>query len=105
MQQVISSRRARCWLIPLAVATGVWLLACRPPIDRARADALAAARLQEYVRAERLDPQQFAPPEVREQAGQWLYTYEYRGAPKQSVAVTAFADGHVELSRMLDQSR
>jgi hypothetical protein len=57
------------------------------------------------VRAERLDPQQFAPPEVRDQPGKWLYTYEYRGVPKQSVAVTVSADGHVELSRMLDQSR
>lgn len=70
-------------------------------MDRTRADTLAEARLQEYTRAEGLNREQFDKPEVLDQVGKWLYTYEYRGSPKQSVALTVFADGHVEVSRML----
>ena len=80
----------------------VGVLGCQPAIDRARADQLAAARLQEYVRDARLDAQQVGRPDVREETGKWLYVYEYRGVPKQSVAVTVFSDGHVELGRMLE---
>ena len=89
----------------IMAATGLCILACRPPVDRGKADSLAATRLEEYIRAERLNPEQFGRPEVREQGGEWLYIYEYHASPKQSVAVTVFADGQVELSRMLENSR
>jgi len=76
----------RAWLLALVIGTVSGVIACRPPVDRARADTLAEARLQEYIRAERLNREQFDKPEVHDQAGKWLYTYEYGGAPRQSVA-------------------
>jgi prepilin-type processing-associated H-X9-DG protein len=96
-----SQHRAALWRMLIVVGAVACVLACRPQVDRGKADSLAAARLQEYIRAERLNPEQLGRPEVRNQDAKWLYTYEYYGAPKQSVAVTVFADGHVELSRML----
>ena len=90
----------RAGLLAVVIGTVSWVLACRPTVNRARADTLAETRLQEYIRAERLNREQFDKPEVHNQGGKWLYTYEYRGAPRQSVAVIVFADGHVEVSRM-----
>jgi hypothetical protein len=97
--------RALIWLLTVVAVASAGVLACRPSIDRVRADQLALAKLQAYVRAEGLDLKQFGRPEVAEQGGKWLYTYEYGGTPRQSVAVTVFSDGHVELGRMVEQSR
>jgi hypothetical protein len=105
MQEIVAARAARLRLMVIVVGTGVCVLACRPPLDRGKADSLAAARLQEYIRAERLNPEQFGKAEVRDQGGKWLYIYEYYASPKQSVAVTVFADGRIELSRMLEDSQ
>ena len=54
---------------------------------------------------ERPDRHQFGRPEVKEQGGNWLYTYEYHGQSKQSFAVIVFSDGRTELGRIVEPSR
>jgi hypothetical protein len=95
--------RAGISIICLALATSI--MACNRKIDRAKADTLAAANLQQYAKDEGMKADLFTRPDVGEQEGKWLYTYEYRASPKQSVAVVVFADGRVELSRMLAEVR
>ena len=89
----------------ILLGTLVYLLACQPRVDRAKADRLAAARVQQYLEEERLNAELLGKPAVQEQDGKWLYTYDYRGVPKQSVAVIVFADGRVEVGRMLEEPR
>ena len=96
---------ARTFVALILLGTLVCLLACQPRVDRAKADRLAAARVQEYVKEARLNAELLGKPGVSEQDGKWLYTYDYRGVPKQSVAVIVFADGRVEVSRMLEDQR
>ena len=54
MQKVATRLVLRAWLLAAVIGTLSWFLACRPPVDRARADTLAEARLHQYIRAERL---------------------------------------------------
>jgi hypothetical protein len=105
MQEMTVGRtvRASSGIVLIVVAT--CLMACDPKIDRAKADRLAAAKVQQYAKEEGLKTERFTKPDVREQDGKWLYTYQYPDPPKQSVAVIVFADGRVELSRMLDNAR
>ena len=95
----------RTFFAVIVLGTLVCLVACQPRVDRAKADRLAAARVQQYVKEARLNAELLGKPGVSEQDGKWLYTYDYRGVPKESVAVIVFADGRVEVSRMLEDQR
>lgn len=96
---------ARTLSAVILLGTSVCLVACQPRVDRAKADRLAAARVQQYVKGAGLNAELLEKPLVQEQDGKWLYTYNYRGGPKQSVAIIVFADGRVEVSRMLEEPR
>lgn len=90
------------WLL---VAVGISLLACNPRIDRARAGALAAARLKEFARDQELKVDLFTKGEVQESKENWLYSFDYPAAPRQAVAIIVSKRGIVEVSRMLDANR
>ena len=96
---------ARTLSAVILLGTLVYLLACQPRVDRAKADRLAAATVQQYVKEAQLNAELLGKPDVTEHDGKWLYTYDYPGVPKQSVAIIVFADGRVEVSRMLEESR
>jgi hypothetical protein len=98
-------RTARlCWPAAFLV-TLVCLVACHPRVDRAKADRLAAARVQQHVKEALFNAELLGKPVVSEQDGKWLYTYDYRGVPKQSVVVIVSTDGRVEVSRLLEDRR
>ena len=79
--RMLPLRRSGLWLLTIFIVGAAMLLGCRPPVGREKADQLAETALHEYVRTERPDRHQFGRPEVREQGGKWLYTYEYHGQP------------------------
>jgi hypothetical protein len=102
----VRSNTVRTFLAVILLGTLACLVACQPRVDRAKADRLAAARVQQYVKEARLNSELLGKPDVKEQDGKWLYMYDYRGVPKQSVAIIVFADdGRVEVSRMLEEPR
>jgi hypothetical protein len=58
------------------LGASVLLVACHPRVDRFKADQLAAARVQQYAKDERLNAERFTKPEVREQQGKWLSQWD-----------------------------
>ena len=95
----------RVWTALVAITISISLFACNPRIDRARADALAAARLQQYAKDEGLKAELFAKGEVREFEEKWLYSFDYPAPPRQSVAIIVSTRGSVEVTRMLEANR
>jgi hypothetical protein len=89
----------------LGALTIVAVMACNPRIDRAEADRLAKARLEQYSKEESLKIELFAPPRVQDEKGRWLYIYDYSGRPKQSVSIIVSENGRVEFGRLLDDTR
>jgi hypothetical protein len=83
----------------------IGVVACHPRVDRAKADALAAQRLQEFAKEEGLKAELFTKPDVREAEGKWLYSFDYPAPPRQSVAIIVSTKGTVEVSRMFDSDR
>lgn len=98
----MSDRALSVWIV---IAVSISLLACNPRIDRARADALAAARLQQFAKDEGLKAELFTKGEVQEYKEKWLYSFDYPVPPRQSVAIIVSHRGTVEVSRMLEANR
>ena len=89
------------------------LASCSKPqaISQAEAERLAAARLEEYVTAEKLSLSQFGKPEVRysdkDAAGKdfnaWEVYYVSKDKPIRHVSITVDRYGRVELHQMIDK--
>lgn len=89
------------------------LAACSQPqaISQAEAERLAAARLEEYVKEEKLSLSQFGKPEVRysdkDAAGKdfnaWEVYYVSKDKPVRHVSITVDRHGRVELHQMIDK--
>lgn len=93
----------RLVLAGLLIGASLAVTACRPRIDRARADGLAQAELAKYAEREHLTQSTFSTAEVTEHKGTWLYSYKYSGKPKHLLAIIVHKDGRTELSRMPEE--
>lgn len=100
--------KQKIWWITCAVAVillGVAAIMYRwPRVDRVTAERLALSELERYAMREQLSLLHFSEAEVTEEEGKWLYSYNYKGEPRQVVAIVVHKDGRTELSRMRDEA-
>lgn len=91
------------------------LAACSQPqaISQAEAERLAAVKMEEYVKGEKLSFSQFGKPEVRytdkDAAGKdfnaWEVYYVSKDKPIRHVSITVGRYGGVELHQMIDKMK